>query len=177
MDFSEKAESLADKMNKLTAKFDLAEEAVIEGNDIVDYVEQKTEIIELHSENFSPTEIINLKNMVDDFAFVRESLKETTENGRRVLSSITLELLDSDDDKRASLIMSFAELNKAVSDNMKLYIQSYREISTVLLNIDKIQRSKDNTPHTVNNTVNVTAVEPVNTVDIIKKLQQNKDYK
>lgn len=171
MDFKDKAESLADKMNRLSEKFELAEEMSITGSDIVQYVEDKTEDIELFSSDISPLEIINLQNMVDDFKYVRDTLKETADNGRRVLNSVTLDLLESDGDKRAGLIISFAELNKAVTDNMKLYIQSYKEISNTLLNLDKIK--KQEAPKTINNTVNVTTVEPISTVDLIKKLKGN----
>ena len=174
MDFKDKAESLAEKMNKLSEKFELAEEMTLTGSDIIEFVEEKTESIELFSDDISPTEIINLQNMVDDFKYVRDTLKETTDNGRRVLNSVTLDLLDSEDDKRATLILSFAELNKAVGDNMKLYMQSYKDISTVLLNIDKIKKSVEkDSPKTINNTVNVNTIEPISTVDLIKKLRGN----
>lgn len=173
MDFKDKADSLASKMNKLTASLDLSEELIIEGEDIVEYVQEKTQDVQLYEEAGLPaSQIINLQNMVEDFKYVRETLKENTDNGRRVLNSVTLDLLDSEDDKRASLIMSFAELNKAIADNMKLYVQGYKEISNVLLNIDKIKKNeKADTPTTVNNTLNINSTEAINTVDLIKKLR------
>ena len=177
MDFKEKSESLAEKMNRLTAKFadniDTAEEMVLTGDDIVEYVEEKTQDVQLYSEQLPVAEIINLNNLVNDFQFVRETLRENTENGRRVLNSVTLDLLDTEDDKRASLIMSFAELNKAIADNMKLYIQGYKEISNVLLNLDKIQKAeKADAPQTINNTLNINSTETISTVDLIKRLTQ-----
>lgn len=177
MDFKEKSESLAEKMNRLTAKFadniETAEEMVLTGDDIVEYVEEKTQDVQLYSEQLPVAEIINLNNLVGDFQFVRETLRENTENGRRVLNSVTLDLLDTEDDKRASLIMSFAELNKAIADNMKLYIQGYKEISNVLLNLDKIQKAeKDEKPQTINNTLNINSTETISTVDLIKRLTQ-----
>lgn len=177
MDFKEKSESLAEKMNRLTAKFadniETAEEMVLTGDDIVEYVEEKTQDVQLYSEQLPVAEIINLNNLVNDFQFVRETLRENTENGRRVLNSVTLDLLDTEDDKRASLIMSFAELNKAIADNMKLYIQGYKEISNVLLNLDKIQKAeKVEQPHTINNTLNINSTETISTVDLIKRLTQ-----
>jgi hypothetical protein len=167
----DKADSLAKKMNSLTEKFNLSEEMDIQGNDIIDFVDEKTQEITLYTDStLSTTEIINLDNMVEDFKYIRESLKEVTDNGRRVLGAITLELLDSDDEKRSTLILSFAELNKAVSDNMKLYMQSYKDISTVLLNIDKIEKGKlPKGPNTINNTVNI--IEPISTVDLIQELK------
>lgn len=143
MSIQDKSDKLAEKMNNITAKFsdnlESADELVLTGDDVLASVEEKTQDIKLYSEDNDVSEIINLRNMVSDFKFVRETLKENTTNARRVLSAVTLDLLDSDDDKRASLIMSFAELNKAVADNMKLYIVSYKEISKTLLNLDKLR--------------------------------------
>jgi len=170
-----KAQSLSSKMDKITAKFsenlDVADELVMGGEDIIVTVEsQTTEIAECVEagivEEITTAEIINLKNMVSDFTFVRETLKENTENARKVLNCVTLDLIGSDDEKRASLIMSFAELNKAVADNMKLYITAYKEISTVLLNLEKIKGAAG--PTTVNNTI--IAGEALSTADIIKGL-------
>lgn len=180
MEFSQKADSLAAKMNRITEKFemnlDAAEELEITGDDIIEFVEEKTQDIKLYSEDVNASEIINLNNMVEDFKYIRETLKENTENGRRVLNSITLDLLDGDDDKRASLIMSFAELNKAVAENMKLYINSYKEISTILLNLDKIKKQeKLDGPKTINNTVNINSTEAISTADLIKQLGINKE--
>lgn len=177
MDFKDKSESLAQKMNRLTAKFaeniDTAEEMVLTGEDVYEMVEAKTQDIKLYEESgLLSAEIINLQNMVDDFKYVRETLKENTDNGRRVLNAVTLDLLDSDDDKRASLILSFAELNKAIADNMKLYIQGYKEISNVLLNLDKIKKAeKAESPQTINNTMNINTTETISTVELIKQLQ------
>lgn len=188
LDYSAKAQSLADKMNKLSQNFDLAEEMVIEADDIVGYVKEKTSALEtvdvdnetglIAEEILTASEIINLSILVEDFKYIREVLKETADNGRRVLNSVTLDLLDSDDEKRASLIISFAELNRAVCDNMKLYIQSYKEISTVLLNLDKIKKNDKNsgdakninTVGTVNN-VTINTSEQISTADLIKQLK------
>lgn len=178
MDIKDKSESLAARMNRLTEKFtenlDTAEEMVLTGDDIVEYVDEKTQDIQLYEEGGLPAaEVINLNNMVEDFKYVRETLRENTDNGRRVLNSVTFDLLDSDDDKRASLIMSFAELNKAVADNMKLYINSYKEISNVLLNLDKIKKAQiAEGPKTINNTLNINSSETISTADLIKKLSK-----
>mgnify|MGYP000662077324 FL=1 len=180
MDFKDKSKSLAEKMNRLTEKFaenmDTAGEMVLTGDDIIEYVEEKTQDIQLYAgAELMAAEIINLNNMVEDFKYVRETLKENTDNGRRVLNSITLDLLDSDDEKRASLIMSFAELNTAIANNMKLYMIAYKEISVVLLNLDKIKKAEEpKSPQTINNTLNINATETISTVDLIKRLTVNK---
>jgi hypothetical protein len=180
MQYADKSNSLADKMNKITEKFsenlDTALELEVTGDDIIDYIEEKTQKIELYNDSDIPTtEIINLTNLVEDFKFVRETLRENTENGRRVMNSVTLDLMDSDlkPEKRAELITSFADLNKSIADNMKLYVQSYKEISNVLINIGKIKTAEiPEGPRTVNNNLTINSPEIVSTVDLIKKLSQ-----
>lgn len=158
-------------MNSLTERFQLSEEMVTTGEDLEGYIEEKTRDISLFEDSdnsLTATEIVNLETMVQDFKYVRETLRETTDNGRRVLQSITLDLLSEDDESRASLITSFAELNKAVGDNMKLYMQSYRDISGVLMNLDKIQKAQNPSGAVTNNTLVIT--EPRSTADLIKEL-------
>ena len=174
MNFEDKANSLANRMNQLTESFDLAEEMVVEGDDIIEFVEEKTKDISLYEDaEINPLEVVCIETMVSDFKYIRETLKETTDNGRRVLNAVTLDLLSEDEettgDKRSALITSFAELNRSVGDNMKLYMQSYKDISTVILNIDKVQKTK--TPSTVNNNLTIHNTEPLNTVDLISRLR------
>jgi hypothetical protein len=169
VDMKDKSESLAEQMNGLTKKLDLADELELSGDDIIEYVEEKTDDVKLYTDETAPAEIINLENLVQDFKFVRETLKENTTNGRRVLNAVTLDLLDSDNEKRASLIVSFAELNRAVADNMKLYINSYKEISNILLNLNKIKQSEIGGPKNPNQVL-IVGTEAVSTVDLIRKL-------
>lgn len=190
MDFTDKANSLAAKMNSLTEKFNLSEEMVISGDDIIEDVKKKTDIIDLTSGDVKiidaeiepefntalVLELVNLQAMVEDFQYIRETLKETTDNGRRVLNKVTLDLLDSEDDQRAPLITSFAELNSAVGKNMQLYMDSYKNISVVLGNVDKIiKNSNIRTPSgasVINNTqVNITSTEQISTADLLNKMR------
>lgn len=190
MDFTDKANSLAAKMNSLTEKFNLSEEMVISGEDIIEDVKKKTDIIDLTSGDVKiidaeiepefntalVLELVNLQAMVEDFQYIRETLKETTDNGRRVLNKVTLDLLDSEDEQRAPLITSFAELNSAVGKNMQLYMDSYKNISVVLGNVDKIiKNSNIRTPSgasVINNTqVNITSTEQISTADLLNKMR------
>jgi hypothetical protein len=190
MDFTDKANSLAKKMNELTEKFNLSEEMVLEGEDIIEDVKKKTDIIDLKTSTIKTDltiepefnsslvlELVNLQAMVEDFQYIRETLKETTDNGRRVLEKVTIDLLDSEDEQRASLIMSFAELNSAVGKNMSLYMDSYKQISNVLVNLDKIIKNiSKNSPSVVNNTqVNISSTEPINTAELLNKMRIAKD--
>ena len=191
MDFTDKANALANKLNELTEKFNLSNEMVLSGDDIIEDVKKKTDLIELNSgvpklnetievdieQEFNTSlvlELVNLKAMVEDFEYIRETLKETTDNGRRVLNKVTIDLLDSDEDQRASLILSFAELNSAVGKNMSLYMDSYKQISTVLVNLDKIIKNVNKTKpaSVVNNTqVNISSTEQISTAELLNKMR------
>ena len=194
MDFTDKANSLAKKMNELTEKFSLSDEMIISGEDIIEDVKKKTDIIDLSSgkpklvpaidaeieQEFNTSlvlELVNLKAMVEDFQYIRETLKETTDNGRSVLNKVTIDLLDSDEEGRASLILSFAELNAAVGKNMSLYMDSYKQISNVLVNLDKIIKNTNSTKSSsgtsvVNNTqVNITSTEAVSTAELLNRMR------
>lgn len=178
MQFKDKAESLAEKMNKITAKFgdslDNAEELELTGDDVIEIIHEKTKHIQLYEENQTGEiakakkfpEVINLDNMVKDFKYVRETLKENTDNGRRILNSVTLDLLSADEESKADLIMSFAELNKALALNVKLYIGSYKEISSVILNLDKVKKVEK----TITGDEKVIEGQVISTVDILKQL-------
>lgn len=178
MSNSDKAQSLADRMNKLTDKLGLSDELLIEGEDIVEYVEDKTKDVSLYKSEESYADIMNLSLMIDDFKFVRDTLKEVTENARRVQNSVTLELLSEDSENQASLIVSFSELSKAITDAQKLYVLSYKEMSTTLLNLDKIKKAekydqKDN-QGTVNNNLHVYNTDVASVPEILKRLQEAK---
>lgn len=165
----DKANSLADRMNRLTEKLNLSEELLVQGSDIVDFVEEKTKTIELY-QNPSYADIMNIQIMTDDFKYVRETLREVTDNARRVQNAITLELIDTDSEKRAALVVSFAELSKAITDAQKLYVDSYRQMSNTLLNLDKIKKA-DTGPSNVTNNLHIHGTETVSTFDLIAALQ------
>ena len=174
MNVQDRADKLSAKINKITEKFDIADELMTSGDDLIDIVEEVTTDVELYTE-VSPEEVINLKNMVDDFTFVRSTLKEIIENGRRVLTTITMELLEADSETRASLIMSFAELNNALSNNMKLYTNSYKDISTVLLNLDKMKQSQPEPSKNITNHVTINTSESISTLDLIARMNASED--
>lgn len=172
----DKANSLADRMNRLTAKLNLSEELLVQGSDIVDFVEEKTKTIELY-QNPSYADIMNIQIMTEDFKYVRETLREVTDNARRVQNAITLELIDTDSEKRAALVVSFAELSKAITDAQKLYVDSYRQMSNTLLNLDKIKKADPPPPSNVTNNLHIHGTETVSTFDLIAALQSRANNK
>ena len=88
-----KADSLAKKINDISKKFDIADEVCSE--EIVEFVEEKTQDIVLHESQYDPIDVMTLTQMADDFKYSRDTLKETISNGRRVLQKATMNLLDN----------------------------------------------------------------------------------
>jgi hypothetical protein len=157
-------------MEKLSKKLDLSDELLSQGDSITEFVQSESKNIS--SANYA--DIMNISIMSDDFAYVRETLKEITENARRVQNAITLELLNHDGDKRASLVVSFAELSRAITDAQKLYVDSYKQMSGTLLNLDKIKKAEELeklSGHTVNN-LHIHGSEAISTLELMKKLKK-----
>ena len=184
IDFSKKAESLANKMNALTERFkenlNISDEMQVTANDLIQDIEVKVEDVNENSDEPDITELVNLKNLLSDFKYIRETLKSNTENGKQILNSICADIMTKSselDDKTtmadAEMVASFAELNKALVDNMKLFIQSYKEISTIIMNLEKI-KSGVLTQSPQNNTLNITNIDTdskiISTADLIKEL-------
>lgn len=173
-----RVDDLVDRINSLNSVFDQAEKVC--ASEIVEFIDEKTQDVKLYSEDISPTSVIQLELMTDDFKFTRETLKETVENGRKILNVVTLQLLDVDDDKQAALIESFASLVTSVNQSVKLLSSSYKDIASVLESIEKIRKSKQSSPRennpeagTGNTFINITTQE--STADIISRLREKKE--
>lgn len=177
---TDKTNSLVNKINEISKKFEIAEE--VTSDEIVDYVTEKVNNVTSFAESssdISASDILNLTAMTQDFKFIRETLTENIKNGRRILDVVTLELLDADESTRLELITAFTELNNSIANNLKIYTTSYKEISTVLLNIDKISKnssdSSSKTTHHTMNTVNNVIITPKTTTELIAELMAVKD--
>ena len=123
-------------------------------------------------------DLINLQNMVSDFVYIRDTLKENTENGKKLINSISLSILDVDMENSAELISAFSELNRTLTENMKLYISSYKELSNIILNLNKVKEPKQVTNNhlnisTVNNIENSDQVpiSAISTADLLEQLR------
>lgn len=146
-----RSESVATKMNRLTdtlmSNIQTAEELHITGTDIIESVQEKTDHYDLYQSEIDPLELLNLENLLEDFKYIRDTLRESSDNARKILSQTAVEIcegkddLGDDPDPKAEMIGSYAVLNKSLTDNMKMYVQAYKEISNIILNIDKVKNS------------------------------------
>ena len=121
---------------------------------------------------------MNIDSMVEDFEYMRRSLRDTTDTTKRILGTITSKLEDldgfeADAGERTQLVMSFTELNRTQLEGIRLFMQSYKDISSILTNFAKIHASTKVTDGPKNvYTTNVMNIEgPQSPADIIKKLR------
>ena len=188
----EKFEHLTSKMNKITQELtknvEISEDILTTTEELESYLVApkptpvEGELIPASSSEESETkalapvteiaaDVVDVQAMIEDFCYMRAMLRETTQNSRRVLESVTEELVLSEGESRALLVSAYSELNKAQIESVKLFMQSYKEISTILVNLTKINQS--NTPHTVHttNVLNIEDQSHISSADIINRLR------
>lgn len=179
--------SLQEKLEKARQNLDLSIESQeeiaqeelsdnlddVENSYIFDVVTNSKEtLLSSLDEPEGQADVIQLYQLVQDFEYIRETLRENQQNGRRVLRSVQDEIMDSEEAQKASLILSFQELNKAIQENIKLYISTYKSITETLKNIQTIQKTQN-----LNKPKDVKALESnsenITTADIIARLRDS----
>lgn len=134
------ADSLTDKLNKISAaladKIDTAQDITVKGDDVVKYMENGgISGIAEHPDNY--LDAFNVQSLLQDFAFIRETLRDNANCGKALLSSLTTDISIMEPDELAQLVNSFAELNRSITDNLKLYIHAYKELSNMVINLQR----------------------------------------
>lgn len=198
-DLTVKADSLAKRMNKLTdtlmSNIQVAEDMHIAGQDVIDMVEAQTIDVPLLSTDTGDShqnlmELINLQNLLSDFKYLRDTLRENTDNGRKILNLSTTEILEgsssdlgdpefggiSEAENKVNLINAYATLNRTITDSLKLYVSAYKEISNIILNLEKVKTNQlTNQTNTTNNTLVLNSeskTQSISTNDLIKQLSK-----
>lgn len=177
----DRANKLADKMNRITARFkenlDSAEEMDLTGNDIIEYAEEKTADLPKNLDDASYLELINLNTLLQDFDYIRRTLRENADQGRGIIKTLGVDISASDPDSLAALITSYAELNKSITDTLKLFVQAYKDISTIITNLEKVKSGFNKTTNNLNITNisdNPNGLDIVSTTaDIIKQIKEH----
>lgn len=173
MDMKAKSEKLAEKFNLITSKISEsignADSLMVEAEDISEEVDQVLEEIPKEAlDTPEISEIINLQNLLEDFKYVRQTLKENTELGKSMLKSMGTEL---ECEPNPKMLESYALLQGTLTDNLKLFLQSYKDISNVMMNIAKITNSLPVAQNVTN--INIEAEQPINTAELIKELSSS----
>lgn len=190
-DFKAKADSISTRMNKLTdvlmSNIKTSDEMQLVGNDVIEMVEQTTKDIPLYTSepsksDMSLTDLINLQNLLEDFKYIRDTLRENTDNGRKILNYTTANVLEGSNldlgeelsaaENQTNLITAYSTLNHSITESLRLYVTAYKEISNIIMNLEKVKTSQL-TDKTVNNTlvVNSNQGETISTKDLLKQLQ------
>lgn len=182
MDIQEKADSLTEKINKITSSFssqlENADSLIVAGDELSS---EATEIIQDVVAPVNPDrqytfnldlipQILNLETMVSDIKYIRGTLQENCDLGKRLLKVMSDELTF---EPNAELLASYSELSKTITENMKLYLACYKDVSTILINISKLTQTQNQTKNVVNNNITIESGTKIqNTADLIKQLAE-----
>lgn len=195
-DFKGKADNLSSKMNVVTqtlmSNIKRVDDMQVTGDDVIELVQETTKDVPLFSSNTDSslvlTDLINLQNLLEDFKYIRDTLRENTDNGRKMLNFATASVLDganvdlgeelSEAENQTNLIQAFATLNHSITESLKLYVTAYKEISNIIMNLEKVKTAQLS-DKTVNNTLVVNqgtagTSEIISTKDLLKQLQSLK---
>lgn len=170
-------------LESIKRKTDISDVEVIVDNfenktlnsDLTEYT--PTEIIDSNTNNTNNSnknkisiELFNLKLMIDDYKKVRESLLENVDNTQKIVNSITSDIFN-EENASADKITAYANLVTAINSSIKLLTASYKDISSILLNLKKLEQEskKDN-----NKDIKIENINIISTTDLIKQLQDNK---
>lgn len=179
-----KCDVLSNRMNKITEKFAQkvknAEELILCGDELeetantvlTDVKNLPADDKEYHFDINLLPQILNLENMMTDVRYIRETLKENSDIGRKLLKMLAEDLAFEPD---AEMLASYSQLSSTITENMRLFLQCYRDISHILLNISKL--TKQEAPNTIINNVTIESESNTkikNTAELIKQLSKLK---
>jgi hypothetical protein len=190
-----KASNLAEQLNNFNKVFNQTDQ--VTSNEIVEFIDAKSGEVNSLSDGgskdilldgevlISRADVIKLQVMVDDYKEVREVLLDTTRNGQKILDGLTLDLMDFEDgDSKSEIVNAYANLVGKVNQSVKILASAYKDISSVLINLDKLDKSakeKDGNSSdsngkniTVNGNVSISNEqnnEVISTSDLIARLR------
>lgn len=181
MDTTEKVDAIANKLNKITSSFSTqlenANSLIVMGDELSDQAQEVVQDLtsttdKRYSFNLDLLpQILNLETMVSDIKYIRGTLKENCDLGKRLLITMAQEL---EFEPNAELLASYSELSKTITENMKLYLNCYKDVSTILINISKLAQSQNTqTKNVVNNNITIESQGKIqNTAELIKQLAE-----
>lgn len=85
--------------------------------------------------------IIDLKVLVQDYQNLRQIVLSNSANSKKLLESLLIEIF-ANDSVDPEMIASYSQLLNTVNSSMKLLTSSYKEISNILMNIQKLNASQ-----------------------------------
>lgn len=120
---------------------------------------------ELKISELNPTDVIKLKQVVDDYEKMRKVVLFNVEQSTKMSAQMAEDMELSGFD--AELVSAFAKLVETTNKSLKILTDSYKTISDILLNINKI-----NSTSTITESKEDIDAEIVSTADILKRLKK-----
>ena len=140
-----RAETLSARFNKITDKLSAtlktSDDLSVSTTDIIEYVDNH-----IAPATLSDNDLINLSDMLRDFAYIRKTLQDNTEIGRSMLRNMQTDVYTDDSEGMAALVTAFAELNKSINDSLRLYVTAYKELVNIVGNLSTLDK-KGNPNH------------------------------
>ncbi len=177
----DKAAKLADKLNKITGSFteqlNNADELIVMGDELnTDAGEIIQEVKNVPADKTYAfnldllPQILNLETMMKDIKYIRDTLQENCNLGKRLLNVMSQEL---EFEPNAELLASYSELSKTITENMKLYLSCYKDVSTILINISKLTSQSSQLKNVSVNNITIESDSKIqNTAELIKQLAE-----
>lgn len=138
-DESENSESTSFEMTSQNSQNNSNNVSILPApKDISENVETKISIDNIEG-------IIDLKVLVQDYQNLRQIVLSNSANSKKLLESLLIEIF-ANDSVDPEMIASYSQLLNTVNSSMKLLTSSYKEISNILMNIQKLnatQRPKE----------------------------------
>jgi hypothetical protein len=170
----QKAQLLANKLDKLNEHFDIVESTINECTEYVESLEgeivsEDLDINESENNGFiSDSDVLTM--LKTDFMSSRETLIDTIKNGKIIINTVSNKISMFDEETNADLISAYAVLIKTVNDSTKLLIGLYKDIiSTHKLLQD--QSKKDISGVNFEGDVTINSIGGRNISDIIREIQ------
>lgn len=136
---------------------------IVNAEIIVNETESELKVSELN-----PTDVIKLKQVVDDYEKMRKVVLFNVEQSTKMSAQMAEDMELSGFD--AELVSAFAKLVETTNKSLKILTDSYKTISDILLNINKINSSS-----TITESKEDIDAEIVSTADILKRLKKPND--
>lgn len=170
----ESADKLVQKMNSITEAFkdkvNCVDDLLVETKDIIDESsELVTAEIEKPNNDINLAEVLNLQNMINDVKYIRETLAECSSTGKKLLKSMAVEIEIEPD---ARLLEGYSALCNVINENMKLYLQCYKDMSSIVLNLSKAQAASNPQAKEVTNIIVDDSSTIKSTAELIKELSK-----
>lgn len=132
------SEKFAEKLNDATALICATDDLEIDTGKVIQEIKDLPASNAQFNLDLLP-QILNLENMMSDMKYIRGTLRENTDIGRKLLNVISTEIEFEPD---AELLASYSQLSSALTENMKLFLSCYKDISNILINISKLTQQQ-----------------------------------